>query len=112
VSSLDTFQSLIFNTKELTGDPLEFNIQLLYGPLSNIYMAYKLTGHPPQFNIQLQWAYRRPFGVQYSTPIWSVRGFRALRNSRLCLRLSPDSVSDSGLRFLTLVRTSCLPLDL
>src|SRR5882762_5971649 len=31
--------------------PPEFNIQLSYSTLSNIYMSCELTGQPPKFNI-------------------------------------------------------------
>jgi hypothetical protein len=45
VSSLDILWSSIFNSKELTGHPSKFNIQLLYSPLFNICMFCELTGH-------------------------------------------------------------------
>jgi hypothetical protein len=53
MSSLDTLHSLILNSHKLTEDPPEINNQLLYSPISNIYMSCELIGHPPEFNTQL-----------------------------------------------------------
>jgi hypothetical protein len=62
-SSLDILQESISNCHKVTKDPLEFNIEFLHSPLSNIYMFCELNGHSPEFNIQLQWAHWTPSTV-------------------------------------------------
>jgi hypothetical protein len=57
VSSLDTLQSSIFNSNELTGDSSKFNIKLLYKLLFHMYISCELTEHPPEFNIQLLYGF-------------------------------------------------------
>ena len=81
VSSMDTLCSSIFNSGELIGHPLQFNIQLPWAHQtpstvqysitlsppdtlhSSIFNSHELIGHPLQFNIQLWWAQWTPSTV-------------------------------------------------